>query len=260
MRITEQFKRLKEQKRPGLITYLMAYDPTLKDSEALLHALPGAGADIIELGMPFSDPAADGPIIQASGMRALKAGATLAGILALVQSFRARNTHTPLILMGYYNPIYSYGVQRFVQDAKHAGADGLLIVDLPPEEDQEMLAYCDVQGVDLIKLVTPVTNEERLKVILPKARGFLYYVSITGITGTMAADALSIQQSVQRIRNYTDLPIVAGFGIKTPQDVAHIAPHVDAVVVGSAVIQVLAKEGKKGALKLVGKLRQSLLR
>lgn len=258
MRISEQFKRLKEQKRPGLITYMMAYDPALKESEALLHALPEAGADLIELGMPFSDPAADGPIIQAAGMRALKAGATLAGILKLVSSFRTKNDYTPLILMGYYNPVYHYGAQRFVEDAKQAGVDGLLIVDLPPEEDTQMLACCDYHGIELIKLVTPVTDKQRLDVILPKARGFLYYVSITGITGTKVADAASIERSVQKIRKQTKLPLVAGFGIKTPQDVTRIAPYVDAVVVGSAVIQALEEKGVQEAIRFVTQLRQAL--
>ena len=258
MRIKQQCERLKAEKRPALVTYTMAYDQGEQASAALLQALPEAGADIIEWGMPFSDPAADGPIIQAAGVRALAQGATLKGILACVSAFRKKNDQTPIILMGYYNPVYHYGVEDFARDAAKAGVDGLLLVDLPPEEDAQMLAQCDTHGIALIKLVTPVTDDARLGVILPKARGFIYYVSVAGITGTTSASAASIEQSVLRIRKHTHLPIMAGFGIKTPHDVSMIAPHVDGVVVGSALIQSLETQGADAALNLVTQLRHAI--
>lgn len=258
MRIKKQFEQLKSEGRKGLVTYIMAYDPNVKESYTLLESLPKAGADIIELGMPFSDPAADGPTIQAAGNRALKAKVTLDGILKLVHDFRRQDNKTPIILMGYYNPIYHYGVERFVDAAKTAGVDGLLLVDLPPEEDDKTLALCDDRGIDLIKLVAPTTTEQRLKTILPKARGFIYYVSVTGITGTKSAVAVTVKEAAARIRHHSTLPIVAGFGIKTPTDVKAIAPYVEAVVVGSALIEQLVMSGTKMALKFVTSLRKAL--
>lgn len=249
-RIAHCFTRLKAEKRAGLVTFTMAYDPDRETSLNILKALPAAGADIIELGMPFSDPMADGPAIQEAGIRALNSGSTLAGVLEIATAFRAENSATPLILMGYYNPLYHYGLERFVQDAKQAGVDGFIIVDLPPEEDDELFALTQAAGLSLIKLVTPTTDEKRLEVIVKKASGFIYYVSVAGVTGTASATSASIETALTRFRRATDLPIVVGFGIRTPEQAKEVAQYGDAVVVGSALVN-KTKESPQEVLKLV---------
>lgn len=232
-RIDTVFKNLK---RAALVTFIMAGDPDLETSLDVLKSLPASGADIIELGMPFTDPMADGPTIQAAGLRALDAGANMNTTLKMVRDFRQQNTTTPIVLMGYANPVWQYGFSHFVNEAADAGVDGLIIVDLPPEEDDALLSAAKEKDIHLIKLVTPTTTEERLKAILPKASGFLYYVSITGITGAASADITAVKRHVEIIRKHTDLPIAAGFGIRKPEDVAAFAKIVDGVVVGSAIV------------------------
>ncbi len=235
-RIETAFAKLKEQNRTALVTFIMAGDPSLEDSAKVLAGLPDAGADIIEVGMPFTDPAADGLTIQLAGQRALAAGATMKTTLAMVTDFRESNDHTPIVLMGYANPIFSYGYEKFVKDAKAAGVDGLIIVDLPPEEDGELRGYASAQGIDMIRLTTPTTTGERLDRVLDGASGFLYYVSITGVTGTAKADMNALTPHIAEIKSKTDLPIAIGFGIKTPEDVKVMAEIGDAVVVGSAIV------------------------
>ncbi len=236
-RIDDTFAALKSAGRTALVTFITAGDPNIPQSLDALKALPEAGADIIELGMPFTDPMADGPTIQASALRALASGATMHTTLQLVRDFRAGNNTTPIVLMGYANPVFQYGYAKFVTDAREAGVDGLIIVDLPPEEDGELFSYAKASHIHLIKLVTPTTTEARLKTVLATASGFLYYVSITGITGAASADIPAVKKHVESMRKHTDLPIAAGFGIKTPDDVAAFKGAVDAVVVGSAIVQ-----------------------
>lgn len=248
-RLTNRFADLKNQQRAGLVTFITAGDPDIDTSAAILHGLPGAGADIIELGMPFSDPMADGPAIQLANQRALKAGITLPKTLDLVADFRARDAKTPLILMGYYNPIYRYGNRRFIDDALGAGVDGLIIVDLPTEEDDELCHPCMTAGLHWIRLITPTTNDARLQRVLATASGFVYYVSIAGITGTKSAAQSAVKDAVARIGKQTDLPVAVGFGIKTPAQVAQTATVANAVVVGSAVIERIAD----GIAKQTGK-------
>jgi tryptophan synthase alpha chain len=240
-RIERRFAVLAAAKRAGLITFVCAGDPDPATSAAILAGLPAAGADLIEIGMPFSDPMADGPAIQAGSLRALKAGMTLAGTLALARAFRARDDATPLILMGYYNPIYSYGGERFLDEAKAAGVDGLIIVDLPPEEDDELCLPALARGLCFIRLATPTTDERRLPKVLANTRGFIYYVSITGITGAGAPVALQVQAAVARLRRHTGLPVAVGFGIRTPEQAGEIAAAADAVVVGSALVDRIAR-------------------
>jgi tryptophan synthase alpha chain len=240
-RIERRFAELAAARRAGLITFVCAGDPDPETSAAILGGLPAAGADLIEIGMPFSDPMADGPAIQAGSLRALGAGTTLAGTLALVRAFRARDDATPLILMGYYNPIYSYGGERFLDDAKSAGVDGLIIVDLPPEEDDELCLPALARDLCFIRLATPTTDERRLPKVLANTRGFIYYVSITGITGAGAPVALQVQAAVARLRRHTDLPVAVGFGIRTPEQAGEIAAAADAVVVGSALVDRIAR-------------------
>ncbi len=239
-RIERRFAALKAEGRAGLVTFITAGDPDGETSLALLKALPAAGADLIELGMPFSDPMADGPAIQAAGQRALKAGMTLRKTLAMAQSFRAGERATPLILMGYYNPIYSYGNEAFVRDAAAAGVDGLIIVDLPPEEDEELRPLAEAAGIASIRLVAPTTGAARLATVLEHASGFVYYVSITGITGTRSAELDRVEAAIEGVRARTTLPLAVGFGIKTPEDAAGFARFADAAVVGSALVQVIA--------------------
>jgi tryptophan synthase alpha chain len=236
-RLKDRFAALKSQGRAGLVTFVTAGDPDFETSLELVTKLPGAGADVIELGMPFSDPMADGPAIQASSLRALKSGQTMIKTLDLVRRFRTRDDTTPIILMGYYNPIYIYGNARFLADAKDAGVDGLIIVDLPPEEDTELCLPARDAGLHFIRLATPTTDEARMGKVLSNTSGFIYYVSITGITGTQAADAGDVGERVERLRKRTDLPIAVGFGIKTPEQAAAIARVADAVVVGSALVE-----------------------
>ena len=239
-RIDTTFANAKKAGRGTLGVFITAGDPDAATTSALLDALVGAGVDFIELGMPFSDPMADGPAIQAASLRALKGGMTLAGTLELAAEFRKRHPDTPLILMGYYNPIYIYGNDRFIADALAAGVDGLIIVDLPPEEDTELCLPAKDAGLKFIRLVTPTSDETRLPAILAEASGFVYYVSILGITGTNNAAGDSISDAYQRIRAQTELPIVAGFGIRTPAQAAEAASLTDGAVVGSAVVDIIA--------------------
>ena len=239
-RIAARFEALKREGRGGLVTYLQAYDPDPACSVAILRGLPGAGADVIEIGVPFTDPMADGPSIQKAAQRALKAGATPAGVLAMVRDFRAEDEETPVVLMGYLNPILSYGVPRFCCDAAASGVDGLIVVDVPPEEAGEIGPHARDAGLDLIRLVAPTTDEARLPRVLAATTGFVYYVSIAGITGTRSATAEHLAEAVPRIRRHTDLPVAIGFGIRTPQQAAEAARLADAVVVGSALVDTLA--------------------
>ncbi len=239
-RIADRFADLKKRPRAGLITFITACDPDRKTSQAILNDLPKNGADIIEIGMPFSDPMADGPAIQLSSRRALNAGASMKNTLQMVRSFRVTDAKTPVVLMGYFNPIYAYGTERFANDARESGVDGLIVVDLPPEEDQELSDPARDAGLDLIRLVTPTTDDDRLKTILAGASGFLYYVSIAGVTGTMRADAEQLRPRLDHLRKMTSLPVAVGFGIKTPQDAASMSRIADAVVVGSTIVETIA--------------------
>jgi tryptophan synthase alpha chain len=239
-RIERRFAKLREEGRAGLVIYLTAGDPDPATSLALFQGLAAAGADLIEIGMPFSDPMADGPAIQAAGQRALQRGMTLRGTLAMVRRLREADADTPFVLMGYYNPIYRYGTAAFAGDAVAAGVDGVIIVDLPPEEDAELAEPARAAGLDLVRLATPTSDEKRLPAIVAGASGFLYYVAITGITGTGLADATSVAAAVARLRRFTALPVAVGFGIKTPPQAAAIAEFADAAVVGTAVVERLA--------------------
>lgn len=240
IRIDDRFKKLRNQSRGGLITFITAGDPDLATCAEILGGLPASGADLIELGMPFSDPMADGPAIQAANQRALRAGATLEKTLRLVADFRAQDPDTPLVLMGYFNPIYQYGVEAFTAAAVDAGVDGLIVVDLPPEEDAELCAPAIDAGLNWIRLVAPTTDNARLPVVLDRASGFVYHVSITGITGTRSAAVDRVRADVDRIRTHTRLPVAVGFGIRTSAQTAEIAQIADAAVVGSAVIEQIA--------------------
>ena len=239
-RIARRFAALRAAGRSGLVTYLTCGDPDGETFAQLLARLPAAGADLIEVGVPFSDPMADGPAIQAAGLRALRAGMTLARVLAITRDFRARDPETPIVLMGYYNPIYRYGVERFCSDAAAAGVDGLITVDLPPEEDEELQKPARQAGLDLVSLTAPTSDDRRLPRVLGHASGFVYHVAIAGITGTKSADSAQVRVAVERIRRHTALPIAVGFGIKTPAQAAEIAAIADAAVVGSALVQRLA--------------------
>jgi tryptophan synthase alpha chain len=238
-RIDRRFATLREEGRAALVTFLTAGDPDYDSSLAILKALPAAGCDVVELGMPFTDPMADGPAIQASSHRALKAGQTMRKTLAMVRAFRETDDATPVVLMGYYNPIYIYGVARFLADAKEAGVDGLIVVDLPPEEDDELCLPTLRAGLSFIRLATPTTDDRRLPAVLANTSGFVYYVSITGITGTAAPDAGKVGAAVARIKRHTELPVAVGFGVKTADQAAAIARGADGVVVGSALVEAL---------------------
>ena len=265
-RIESRFAELAIQKRAGLITFITAGDPDLATCRELLMELPGAGADVIELGMPFSDPMADGPVIQASSVRALKAGHKMADTLQLVRDFRKTDAATPIVLMGYYNPIYVYPAEKFLADAKAAGVDGLIVVDLPPEADDELCLPAMKHGINFIRLATPTTDDKRLPAVLKNTSGFVYYVSIAGITGTRAPDVTEVHAQVARIKKQTQLPVAVGFGVKTPEQAKAIAA--DAVVVGSALVgaieENIGKNGKAGpktvetVVKMVQKLSQAL--
>ena len=247
-RIDRRFAALNKQDSAALVTFTMAGDPDYATSLGILKALPKAGADVIELGMPFTDPMADGPAIQAAGLRALKAGQTLKKTLAAVRDFRAGDDATPIVLMGYYNPIYIYGVERFLADAKAAGVDGLIVVDLPPEEDSELCLPAMKAGLNFIRLATPTTDEKRLPAVLTNTSGFVYYVSITGITGAAAPDTGRVAAAVARIKRHTKLPVCVGFGVRTAAHARAIAEGADGVVVGSALVeavrQSLGPDGK----------------
>jgi tryptophan synthase alpha chain len=235
-RIEETFARCRAEGRAALVTYVMAGDPDPKTSFEILKNLPKAGADIVEFGMPFTDPMADGPAIQAAALRALKAGQTTARTLELVREFRKGDADTPVILMGYFNPIYVYGVPRFLADAKAAGVDGLIVVDLPPEEDDELCLPALAAGLAFIRLATPTTDDRRLPAVLANTAGFVYYVSITGITGAATPDFGKVAAAVERIKRHTPLPVVVGFGVKSGAHAAAIARGADGVVVGSALV------------------------
>jgi tryptophan synthase alpha chain len=238
-RIDARFAELAKQGRSAFVTFLMAGDPDPKTSLDILKALPKAGADVIEIGMPFTDPMADGPSIQAAGLRALKAGMTLKKTLEMVRGFRKDDNTTPLVLMGYYNPIYIYGVDKFLADAKSAGVDGLIIVDLPPEEDTELCIPAMKAGLNFIRLATPTTDDKRLPAVLANTSGFVYYVSITGITGSASADSTAVGEAVARIKRHTKLPVCVGFGIRTPDAARAIAENANGAVVGTALVDAL---------------------
>jgi tryptophan synthase alpha chain len=238
-RIDARFTELKKQGRAAFITFVVAGDPDPMTSLEIIKALPKAGSDIIEIGMPFTDPMADGPAIQAAGLRALKAGMSLRKTLAMVREFRRGDGTTPLVLMGYYNPIYIYGVDKFLADAKAAGVDGLIVVDLPPEEDSELCLPAMQAGLNFIRLATPTTDDKRLPAVLANTSGFVYYVSITGITGSASADSAAVAQAVARIKRHTKLPVCVGFGIRTPDAARAIAGKADGAVVGTALVDAL---------------------
>lgn len=247
-RIDTRFAELRKQERSAFVTFLMAGDPDPATSLAIIQALPKAGADIIEIGMPFTDPMADGRVIQAAGLRALKAGMTLTKTLQMIRDFRKDDDSTPIVLMGYYNPIYIYGVEKFLDDAKAAGIDGLIVVDLPPEEDSELCIPAMKAGLNFIRLATPTTDDKRLPAVLANTSGFVYYVSITGITGSATANAAAVGEAVGRIKRHTNLPVCVGFGIRTPDAACGIAERSDGAVVGSALVDVLS-----GSLDAEGK-------
>jgi tryptophan synthase alpha chain len=240
-RIEAAFDRLKREERTGLVSFVTAGDPDFDTCLKILHGLPKAGADVIEVGMPFTDPMADGPAIQASSLRALKAGQTMKKTLALVREFRKKDDSTPIVLMGYYNPVYIYGVDRFLIDAKRAGADGLIIVDLPPEHDDELCLPAMRAGLNFIRLATPTTNDRRLPKVLSNTTGFVYYVSVLGITGTKVPNTAQVLTNVARIKQHTKLPVAVGFGVKTAKQAEAIAMGADAVVVGSALVSAIAE-------------------
>jgi tryptophan synthase alpha chain len=238
-RMDRRFAALKKDGRAALVTFTMAGDPDYAAAVEILKALPNAGADIVELGMPFTDPMADGPAIQAAGLRALNAGQNMKKTLAAVREFRAGDDATPIVLMGYYNPIYIYGVEKFLADAKNAGVDGLIVVDLPPEEDEELCLPALKAGLNFIRLATPTTDDKRLPAVLTNTSGFVYYVSITGITGSAAPDPGKVSGAVARIKRHTSLPVCVGFGVRTGEQARAIAASADGVVVGSALVEAI---------------------
>jgi tryptophan synthase alpha chain len=253
-RIDRRFAELSTEGRAALVTFITAGDPDPETSLAILSALPAAGADVVELGMPFSDPMADGPAIQMSSQRALKAGQTLEKTLGMVHAFRQRDDRTPIVLMGYYNPIYVYGVDRFLAAAKSAGVDGLIVVDLPPEEDEELCLPALMAGLNFVRLATPTTDGRRLPDVLANTSGFVYYVSITGITGAATPDPGNVIAAVSRIKRHTNLPVAVGFGVRTAEQAAVIATGADGVVVGSALVSALKASldpGDKATAKTV---------
>ncbi len=267
-RIERRFAKLKAEGRAALVTFVTAGDPDYDTSLKIISGLPGAGADLIEIGMPFSDPMADGPPIQASGLRALKAGQNMVKTLQLVRDVRKSDSETPIVLMGYYNPIYVYGNERFLDDAVAAGVDGLIVVDVPPEADDELCVPAIARGLNFIRLATPTTDDRRLPAVLNNTSGFVYYVSITGITGAGSAVATDVGRQVARIKKSTDLPVAIGFGVKTPAQAKELAAHGDGVVVGSALVNKIAEsldnDGKptgatvSGVLQLVTSLSAAL--
>lgn len=236
-RIDAKFAKLKAEGKKAFVAYIMGGDPDVATSLAVMKGLPAAGVDVIELGMPFTDPMADGPTIQLAGQRALDGGMTMDKVLDMVRDFRAGDTETPIVLMGYYNPIYSRGVDRFLSEATEAGIDGLIVVDLPPEEDSELCLPAKAAGLNFIRLATPTTDDKRLPKVLQNTSGFVYYVSITGITGAAAAQATDVAPEVARIKSQTDLPVIVGFGISTPENARDIAGIADGCVVGSAIVK-----------------------
>jgi tryptophan synthase alpha chain len=247
-RIARRFDALKREGRSGLVTFVTAGDPDAETSAAILNGLPAAGADIVELGMPFTDPMADGPAIQLASQRALKAGQTMDRTLAMVRAFRATDDDTPVVLMGYYNPIYVRGVERFAREAAEAGVDGLIVVDLPPEEDAELRGPASEAGIDLVRLTAPTSDEKRLPALVNSASGFLYHVSVAGVTGTKTMVEDQVREDVARIRRFTRLPVAVGFGIRTPEQAERVARIADAAVVGTAIVErIAAGAGESGS-------------
>ncbi|WP_286830086.1 MULTISPECIES: tryptophan synthase subunit alpha [Kordiimonas] len=238
-RLTSCFERLAGEKRAAFVTFVTACDPTFDASMEIVRGLPGAGADIIELGMPFTDPSADGPAIDKAAQRALKAGGNMERTLEIVREFRKTDDSTPMVLMGYFNPIYAYGTEKFCADAAAAGVDGLIIVDLPPEEDEELRLPANAAGIDVIRLATPTSDDARLPTVLDGASGFVYYVAVAGVTGGKSATADDIESAVMRIKSHTDLPVAVGFGIRTPEQAEAIARVADGAVVGSAIVSLI---------------------
>ncbi|WP_247255148.1 tryptophan synthase subunit alpha [Pseudomonas moorei] len=262
-RLQTRFAELKEQNRAALVTFVTAGDPSYETSLAILKGLPTAGADVIELGMPFTDPMADGPAIQLANIRALAAKQNLAKTLEMVREFRKDNKETPLVLMGYFNPIHKYGVPRFIAEAKEAGVDGLIVVDIPPEHNEELCDPAQAAGIDFIRLTTPTTDDVRLPKVLNGSSGFVYYVSVAGVTGAGAATLEHVEEAVARLRRHTDLPISIGFGIRTPEQAANIARLADGVVVGSALIDHIAnatasEQAVDGVLSLCSALAEGV--
>lgn len=262
-RLQSRFAALKEQNRAALVTFVTAGDPDYATSLEILKGLPAAGADVIELGMPFTDPMADGPAIQLANIRALGNGQNMDKTLQMVREFRATEQDTPLVLMGYYNPIYIYGVERFIADAREAGVDGLIVVDLPPEHNDELCDPAQAAGIDFIRLTTPTTDDTRLPTVLNGSSGFVYYVSVAGVTGAGAATMEHVEQAVTRLRRHTDLPLCIGFGIRTPEHAAEVAKRADGAVVGSALIDQIAKaaspaEAVSGVLGLCRELAEGV--
>jgi tryptophan synthase alpha chain len=257
-RIEDRFDRLKRDGRKAFVAFTMAGDPDYERSLAILRGLPGAGADVIEIGMPFTDPMADGPAIQRAGQRALEAGQTMDRTLDLVRAFRDGDADTPIVLMGYYNPIYSRGVERFLGEARTAGVDGLIVVDLPPEEDEELCLPAQAAGMNFIRLATPTTDDHRLPKVLTNTSGFVYYVSITGITGAAEANAAAIAPEIERIKRQTDLPVCVGFGIRSPETARAVAGIADGAVVGSAIVErIAAGESPESVLAFVRSLAEA---
>ncbi len=257
-RIDKLFARLKKQNKTAFIAYIMGGDPDIEASLDLMQSLPDAGVDIIELGFPFTDPVADGSVIEEAGLRALQSGASLKKIINMVAEFRKTDANTPIILMGYANPVYIMGYADFAKQAFEAGVDGAIIVDLPPEEDQDLRTEFEKNRLDLIRLATPTSNDERLEKIAKSASGFIYYVSVAGITGAGLGEDIIIANAVAQIKKTSNLPVVVGFGIKTPAHAEKIARHADGVVVGSAIVREMYENGKNAALQLVGKLSASI--
>ena len=253
-RLKSKFAALKKEGRAAFVPFITAGDPDMDTSFAILEQLPAAGADVIELGMPFTDPMADGPAVQASSVRALKAGATMARVLSMVERFRKADKTTPIVLMGYYNPIHAYGTARFARDVAAAGVDGLIVVDVPIEEDEVLRVPAQAQGVDLIRFVTPTTDAARLKRIVADASGYLYYVSVAGVTGTKAVPEEEVRAALARVRAATDLPCTVGFGIRTPEQASAIARIADGVVVGSAIVGRVADNMGHGKERVVAEV------
>jgi tryptophan synthase alpha chain len=253
-RLSDTFARLKKEGRAAFVPFITAGDPDMETSFAILQQLPASGADVIELGMPFTDPMADGPAVQASSVRALKAGATMAKVLKMVEKFRKADKTTPIVLMGYYNPIHAYGTARFARDVAAAGVDGLIVVDLPIEEDEVLRVPARAQGVDLIRFVTPTTDEARLKRIAAEASGYLYYVSVAGVTGTKAVPEDEVRDALARVRAVTDLPCTVGFGIRNVQQAGAIARVADGVVVGSAIVSKVAENINAGRERTINEV------
>ncbi|QFT20007.1 Tryptophan synthase alpha chain [Pseudomonas sp. THAF187a] len=262
-RLHNRFAELKAENRAALVTFITAGDPDYATSLEILKGLPDAGADVIELGMPFTDPMADGPAIQLANIRALDGKQNMVKTLQMVREFRAGNQDTPLVLMGYYNPIFCYGVERFIADAKAAGVDGLIVVDLPPEHNDELCEPAQAAGIDFIRLTTPTTDDERLPTVLNGSSGFVYYVSVAGVTGAGAATMDHVEEAVARLRRHTDLPLCIGFGIRTPEHAAEVAKRAEGAVVGSALIDKIAEatspsEAVNGVLSLCRELAEGV--